>query len=118
MTKDVRSQRQCFIAGGLRYSELIKNHLIDHFIPFLPLERHHVRLCVRDYFMTKGVDFPTDDQTTKVANMLQYFPKGVEIYSTSGCKRVAQKVDLYLEEEFELAETERERKIRPRKVEL
>lgn len=32
--------------GGLKMSELISNHLIDHFVPFLPLEREHVRKSV------------------------------------------------------------------------
>lgn len=98
------------MSGGLRYSELIKNHLIDHYIPFLPLERSHIKLCIHDYFATKGVNNPTDEQISKVADMLQYFPKGVEIYSTSGCKRVAQKVDLYLEEEYEEEIEERDQR--------
>ena len=32
--------------GGLHHSSLIDSSLIDVFLPFLPLERKHVRLCV------------------------------------------------------------------------
>lgn len=99
------------IAGGLRYSELIKKELISHFIPFLPLEKRHVRLCVIDYFRTKNVD-PTEVQVNKAADMLQY----EEIFSTSGCKRVAQKVDLILEAEKEETEEEEMKKKRKKRT--
>ncbi|RZF42952.1 hypothetical protein LSTR_LSTR004254 [Laodelphax striatellus] len=33
--------------GGLKSSELIANDCIDHFIPFLPLEREHLAACVQ-----------------------------------------------------------------------
>lgn len=42
------------IAGGLHKSELIQHSLVDHYIPFLPLERHHVELCIRDEIIRRG----------------------------------------------------------------
>ena len=36
----------------------------------------------------------------KVADELIYWPAELKLFSTSGCKRVAQKVDLLLEEEW------------------
>lgn len=33
-------------AGGLHHSVVIGTSLVDHFIPFLPMERSHVRKCV------------------------------------------------------------------------
>lgn len=39
------------VDGGLKKASVITSGLIDHFIPFLPLERRHVSLCVRmEYF--------------------------------------------------------------------
>ena len=32
--------------GGLHHSAVIDKHLVDRFIPFLPMDRHHVRLCI------------------------------------------------------------------------
>lgn len=86
--------------GGLQMSELISRHLIDHFIPFLPLERRHVLLCIRDYIESRGFT-PTDERITNIAESLQYFPQSSGIYSSSGCKRVAQKAELYLSNELE-----------------
>ncbi|VVC33604.1 Hypothetical protein CINCED_3A022350 [Cinara cedri] len=32
--------------GGLKKSQLIDSHIIDHYIPFLPLEKSHVMQCI------------------------------------------------------------------------
>ncbi|VDM09532.1 unnamed protein product [Wuchereria bancrofti] len=86
--------------GGLKMSELISAHLIDHFVPFLPLERRHILLCIRDYMISHGFT-PTDEHITAIADSLQYFPKTNPIYSSSGCKRVAQKTELFISAERE-----------------
>ncbi|VDK65395.1 unnamed protein product [Onchocerca ochengi] len=86
--------------GGLKMSELISAHLIDHFIPFLPLERRHILLCIRDYMISHNFK-PTDERITAIADSLQYFPKTNPIYSSSGCKRVAQKTELFMSAERE-----------------
>ena len=36
-----------FNLGGLQKTELIRRDLIDASIPFLPLEKSHVKLCIR-----------------------------------------------------------------------
>lgn len=91
--------------GGLKFSFLIKNNLIDHFVPFLPLERSHVILCIKDYLLRKKYS-PENEPTflTTVADSMQYFPKAVGLFSTSGCKRVSQKVDLLIEQEIDAKE--------------
>lgn len=35
------------IQGGLKSASIITSGLIDHFLPFLPLERRHIASCVR-----------------------------------------------------------------------
>lgn len=42
-----------------------------------------------------------DDETRfseDVADLLKYFPKDFNVFSKSGCKRIAQKVDLMIQE--------------------
>jgi len=34
------------LIGGLKKSALIDSHVIDHYIPFLPLEKVHVEQCI------------------------------------------------------------------------
>jgi len=83
--------------GGLRFSNLIMNHLIDQFIPFLPLERDHVRLCIADAFRSRIGRDPSETETNEILNSLNFSPKNFEIFSTSGCKRIAQKVEFFLQ---------------------
>uniref|UniRef100_A0AC34FJR4 Torsin n=1 Tax=Panagrolaimus sp. ES5 TaxID=591445 RepID=A0AC34FJR4_9BILA len=82
--------------GGLKNSELIGKHLIDYFIPFLPLTRTHVLLCIRDYAKQEGIPL-TAEQEEKIADGLTYFPRGggnAGTFSSSGCKHVANRVNL------------------------
>lgn len=38
------------VKGGLKNSNVITSALIDHYLPFLPLERRHIENCVRTEF--------------------------------------------------------------------
>lgn len=40
--------------GGLKRAAIIEAHLIDHYVPFLPLEREHVEACIRAEFRARG----------------------------------------------------------------
>ncbi|XP_076467526.1 torsin-1A-like [Babylonia areolata] len=83
--------------GGLWHSELISKHLVTAFIPYLPLERRHVRECVRDtlvqrqHYKSRG-QVP-DDVVRKVMAELTFYPEKEQLFSVTGCKRVAEKVD-------------------------
>lgn len=41
--------------GGLKTSRLITRHMIDYFIPFLPLERRHIIMCFKDYLHKRNI---------------------------------------------------------------
>lgn len=81
----------CF-PGGLWRSRLIDRNLIDYFIPFLPLEYTHVKMCVRAEMRARGsaVD---EDIVTRVADEMTFFPKDEKIYSDRGCKTVQSRLD-------------------------
>lgn len=51
------------VDGGLQKASVIKSGLIDHFIPFLPLERRHVASCVRAEFRKLNLE-PTEENVT------------------------------------------------------
>lgn len=82
--------------GGLRYSDLIQKHLITAMIPFLPLQAEHIRLCVHDVAIQRGVPF-TEDLANFVLEELEWAPEGTQFFSVSGCKRVYEKVAFYLQ---------------------
>merc|ERR1711935_382720 len=88
-------------AGGLQHSRMIEKNLVDAFVPFLPMERRHVKICVLRELDRRGELLTEDERESlaqKVTNELSYRPPDLQLFSVSGCKRVAQKVDLFLEE--------------------
>lgn len=49
------------VKGGLKSASMITSSLIDHFMPFLPLEKRHVERCVYAEFRRLN-KIPTDEQ--------------------------------------------------------
>ncbi|KAA0200969.1 Torsin-1A [Fasciolopsis buskii] len=81
---------------GLQYSELIQKHLITAMIPFLPLQEEHVKECIRDVAQQRQIPY-TDSLVQFVLQELEWAPEGTQMFSVSGCKRVYEKVGLYME---------------------
>lgn len=46
--------------GGFHQSDTIKSNLIDHYIPFLPMEKRHVKLCILDEFKQRNILDPRE----------------------------------------------------------
>lgn len=82
------------IAGGLWRSGLIDRNLIDYFVPFLPLEYRHVKMCVRAEMRARGAAMD-EHVVTSVADEMTFFPKGEKIYSDKGCKTVQSRLDFH-----------------------
>ncbi|KAL6042197.1 hypothetical protein STEG23_001897 [Scotinomys teguina] len=80
--------------SGLWHSVLIDKNLIDYFIPFLPLEFRHVKMCVRAEMWAQGAAVD-EDIVTRVADEMTFFPKEEKIYSDKGCKTVESRLDFY-----------------------
>ncbi|CAF0787927.1 unnamed protein product [Brachionus calyciflorus] len=89
---------------GLYHAAIIESHLIDSYIPFLPLEKIHVRKCVRteiikfiytDLYETDHLEEDIDD----IVDQMSYDGK----FSSSGCKRVSNLVrNLILDKQYKL----------------
>ena len=71
---------------------------MDHLIPFLPLDQSHVRECIK---VSAGERSLTEKDMNAILNQLSYWPKAEKLFSTTGCKRVEAKVQLYLEEMYD-----------------
>jgi len=87
--------------GGLHRSAVIDSSLIDVYVPFLPLERQHVRMCVEQEARVRNITMQ-EEQIKVVVDSLSYWPQDTQLYSITGCKRVANKMDLFMEEEEDL----------------
>ena len=86
-----------FIAteNGYARSHLLEENLIDFFVPFLPLEYHHVKLCARDAFLARGLPY-TEAALDEVARMMVFVPKEEKLFSAQGCKSVSQRINYFL----------------------
>lgn len=82
-------------AGGLWHSQLILHNLIDYFVPFLPLERRHIKQCIIADLTAKKKPY-SEDVVNQVAKELQYDPEDGKVFSRSGCKKVSSKVDFVI----------------------
>ncbi|NXR08130.1 TOR1B protein, partial [Semnornis frantzii] len=80
--------------SGLWHSSLIDRNLIDYFVPFLPLEQKHVRMCVRAEMEARG--YLVDEQIVQaVVEEMTFFPREQQLYSDKGCKTVQAKLDIH-----------------------
>ncbi|XP_040819103.1 torsin-1B [Ochotona curzoniae] len=80
--------------SGLWRSGLIDRNLIDYFVPFLPLEYKHVKMCVRAEMQARGLAVD-EAVVASIAEEMTYFPKDEKIYSDKGCKTVQARLDFY-----------------------
>ncbi|XP_050952748.1 torsin-1A-like [Labeo rohita] len=83
--------------SGFLYSSIIDHHLVDHYIPFLPLELKHVRQCVMAEMIHLKIN-QDYDLADKVARDMPFFPEKQKIFALKGCKSVRQKLMLHIED--------------------
>ncbi|CAH6789332.1 Tor3a [Phodopus roborovskii] len=81
--------------SGFGSSRLVKENLIDFFVPFLPLEYYHVWLCVRDAFLSQELPY-TEEALDEIAKMMTYVPEEERRFSSQGCKSISQRINLFL----------------------
>jgi len=94
--------------GGLWRTEIIEKALIDASLPFLPLEKEHVKLCIKAEIKKQNnrekleedepppKDF-TDQDLLKLAEKRTYDQEGV--FSKMGCKKLETMVASFMEED-------------------
>ncbi|RZC39350.1 Torsin and/or AAA 5 domain containing protein [Asbolus verrucosus] len=78
--------------GGFHHSDTIKSNLIDHYVPFLPMERRHIKLCIIDEFKERKVMNPQEEHINEAMEFIEWGPSAEKVFSTTGCKRISQKV--------------------------
>lgn len=84
------------LQGALENSKPIEASLIDHYVPFLPLEKKHVEKCIRAEFKRFIKHDVNDKQVQAVMNYVVFDKSG--LFTTSGCKRLQKKVEFHSEE--------------------
>ncbi|XP_029059166.1 torsin-1A [Monodon monoceros] len=83
--------------SGFWHSSLIDRNLIDYFVPFLPLEYKHLKMCIRVEMQSRGYKVD-EDIVSRVAEEMTFFPKEERVFSDKGCKTVFTKLDYYYDD--------------------
>lgn len=78
--------------GGFKYSSLISGAVVDFFLPFLPMEKDHVKECVRAGFRKRNLRID-NSIVNQVADERDYFPEKEQLFSKTGCKQIEKKLD-------------------------
>ena len=73
--------------------KFLSSDLIDHVVPFLPLDRSHVIRCIEAYMSTRRMTVTQYAVDTVLAE-LRFFPHDRPVFSITGCRQVAGKIDL------------------------
>ncbi|XP_073334176.1 torsin-1A-like [Pagrus major] len=81
--------------SGLWHSRSINKHLVDFFVPFLPLEYSHVVQCVLAEMKARGLQ-PDHNVANKVAKELDYIPQSERVFSSQGCKMIESRLHHYI----------------------
>ncbi|XP_062140270.1 torsin-like protein [Drosophila sulfurigaster albostrigata] len=77
--------------GGLKMTNMIDAHVIDHYIPFLALEKAHVVQCVKAEF-ARWHAVAEPDKIAEVINSAVSYEPVHSLFATSGCKTIEKKV--------------------------
>ncbi|MBN3299847.1 TOR1B protein, partial [Amia calva] len=80
--------------SGFWHSSLTGNNLVDFYIPFLPLEHKHVRMCVLAEMEARKLKLD-EKLANNIANKLNYFPEKERMFSVTGCKAIGAKLIYY-----------------------
>ncbi|XP_058302048.1 prosalusin isoform X2 [Hylobates moloch] len=80
---------------GFSNSGIMEERLLDAVVPFLPLQRHHVRHCVLNELAQLGLE-PRDEVVQAVLDSTTFFPEDEQLFSSNGCKTVASRIAFFL----------------------
>ncbi|XP_065669628.1 torsin-1A-like [Hydra vulgaris] len=83
------------IPGGFKNADIVLEGLIDFYVPFLPLERKHVKQCA-EAELQKRYHKHDDAIIEETANEIQYFPEEGKWFSATGCKTISNKVSMFV----------------------
>uniref|UniRef100_A0A3B1IBM5 Torsin n=1 Tax=Astyanax mexicanus TaxID=7994 RepID=A0A3B1IBM5_ASTMX len=81
--------------SGFYHSRIILEKRITHVVPFLPLRQRHVERCAQREMCQRG-ECQRKDVAKAVGGVVTYTPQDGQHFSSTGCKLVPAKVNLFL----------------------
>lgn len=84
--------------GGFKKSRAIEKAVIDYFVPFMPLEKRHVELCL-ERFMADRSNIKQPKVLQSILNAIAY-EEDMPMFAESGCKKLQARVDALIHTEL------------------
>lgn len=81
--------------GAFQDAEIVSRQVIDASIPFLPLERIHVKSCIERAIKERG-KVATESLVEKVMEEIRFVPEDLDRFAEFGCKRIDQMITEFL----------------------
>lgn len=76
--------------------EVLSDNKLDYVaVPYLPLEKTHLRQCILQDLQLKNKQ-ASEVIVNNVIEHFRFYPKGLEYFSATGCKSVSSHVNLYV----------------------
>ncbi|KAG5878622.1 hypothetical protein JTB14_019525 [Gonioctena quinquepunctata] len=75
--------------GGFHHSDIISYNLIDHYIPFLPMEKKHVLECIKDEFRMRNVNSASKEHVEYILESIRWGLGKRKQFSKTGCKSIS-----------------------------
>ncbi|XP_043658938.1 torsin-like protein [Drosophila teissieri] len=83
--------------GGLLKTTMIESHVIDHYIPFLPMEKGHVVKCLEAEFLRWNRNPKRSDSQQIIEDIISSsisYDRTHSLFAISGCKTLEKKVSM------------------------
>ncbi|EDV45827.1 uncharacterized protein Dere_GG18527 [Drosophila erecta] len=83
--------------GGLRRTTMIESHVIDHYIPFLPMEKGHVVKCLEAEFYRLNHNPERTENQKIIEDIISSsisYDRTHGLFAISGCKTLEKKVSM------------------------
>ncbi|XP_069465233.1 prosalusin isoform X1 [Ambystoma mexicanum] len=90
ISKAVLNNPRC----GFWKSQIFHEKLVDVIVPFLPLRPSHVRQCARSELALQGCR--QEEVIESVLASISFFPEEDRVFSSTGCKTVASRINFFL----------------------
>uniref|UniRef100_A0A1B6ESA1 Torsin-1A C-terminal domain-containing protein n=1 Tax=Cuerna arida TaxID=1464854 RepID=A0A1B6ESA1_9HEMI len=85
--------------GGLQKTGLVKNLCISYYVPFLPLESHHVIQCLKRE-VARLHQVMSAELVDQVLEAITFKPEWLPVFSAGGCKGIREIAEMLIEREL------------------
>ncbi|XP_063722768.1 torsin-like protein [Symsagittifera roscoffensis] len=81
--------------GSFYKSLILAHHLIDFFVPFFPLDKNHVKCCIRNEVERRFGFCPKESIVESILNTIKFVPDYDPKFADVGCKSVPRAIAMH-----------------------